>query len=305
MKRILVLYYSQTGDVRRMVESFVEPLDSADVELVWAPIDPDVEYPSPWRNIHRFFNEMPECVLGYPPAIAAPAFSPDDHFDLVVLAYQVWFLSPSPPIQAFFKSEHAQALRGRKVITISVSRNMWHTASIKMQGLLAEAGAVHVDNIVVMHQGPPWATFITTTRTLFTGKKGRLWGIFPPAGIPEDASRRMHSLGTAVAGQLDGLDEPAARPMLRGLGAVEVNRRYVIPEWIASRCFPFWARVIRGFGRVRRPLRHVGIFFFMNFLLLMIITGIPVCILTLPIVYPFVRKPMASYISRLKQPTES
>ena len=76
MKRILVVYYSQSGDVRRAAESFVEPLRSADRELVWSPIVPRVEYPSPWRNIHRFFNEMPECVLGLPPEIAPPASRP-------------------------------------------------------------------------------------------------------------------------------------------------------------------------------------------------------------------------------------
>jgi hypothetical protein len=305
MKRILVVYYSQTGDVRRMAESFVQPLESAGVEVRWAEITPTVDYPCPWRNPHRLFNVMPECVLGLPPEIASPEFSPDDHFDLIVLAYQVWFLSPSPPIQGFFQSEHARVLQGRKVITISVSRNMWHSASIRMKKLLAEAGADHIDNIVVTHQGPPWATFITTTRSLFTGKRDRLWGVFPPAGIPEETDQRMGTLGAAVVRQIDELDDPAAKPFLRGLGAVEVNRRYVIPEVVMSRCLPFWAHVIRGFGRLARPLRHVGIFIFLHFLLFMIITGIPVTIITLPLVYPFIRKPMASYISRLRQPTET
>ena len=114
----------------------------------------------------------------------------------------------------------------------------------------------------------------------------------------------MENLGKAVARRLDTLSDAAPQPLLKGLGAVEVNRRYVIPELVASRCFPVWARIIRGFGRLGRPLRHVGIFLFIHFLLLMIITGIPLTIITLPIVYPFVRRPMASYISRLMQPTE-
>jgi hypothetical protein len=305
MKRILVIYYSQTGDVRRMAEAFVKPLESAGAELVWAEIEPKEVYPSPWRNPHRFFNVMPECVLGLPAEIVPPDFSPGDQFDLIVLAYQVWFLSPSLPIQGFFRTEHARVLRGRKVITISVSRNMWHRASIRMKTLLAQSGAIHSDNVVVTHQGPPWATFITTTRTLFTGKRDRLWGIFPPAGIPEEAAERMSTLGAAVARQSDTLDDPAAGPLLRGLGAVEVNRRYVIPEFVASRVFPLWAHVIRGFGWLGRPLRHVGIFLFIHFLLLMIVLGIPLTIITLPVVYPFVRRRMISYIAHLKEPTEA
>jgi len=304
MKRILVLYYSQSGDVKRVAETLMEPMKAADAELVWAPIVPDVEYPSPWRNIHRFFNEMPECVLGIPPGVTTPSISPDEHFDLIVLAYQVWFLSPSPPIQGFFQTDRVRLLCGCPVITVSVSRNMWHRASLKMRQLLADAGAVHIDNIVVTHQGPAWATFVTTTRTLFTGKRDRLWGVFPPAGIAEGEFERARRLGEALAGQVGTIDFGTGRSLLRGLGAVEVNRRYVIPEWVASQVFPFWARVIRLFGRLGRPWRHVGIFLFIHFLLLMIVTGIPMTILTLPVVYPFVRKPMNGYIARLKQPTE-
>ena len=305
MKRILVLYYSQSGDVKRVAQTLVEPLQGAGVEVPWAEIIPQAEYPSPWRNVHRFFNEMPECVLGYPPEIAPPSFSPDESFDLVILAYQVWFLSPSPPIQAFFRTEHARVLRGRKVLTLTVCRNMWHEASLKMRALLAAAGAVHVDNLVVTHQGPAWATFITTTRTLFTGKRDRLWGVLPPAGIAANELERVRLLGAAMAQRLDRLDDPNGPSLLRGLGAVEVNRRYVIAERVAAGVFPFWARVIRLFGRVGRPLRHVGIFLFIHFLLLMIVVGIPLTIITLPLVYPFVRGRMAEYVARLKQPTEA
>ena len=116
---------------------------------------------------------------------------------------------------------------------------------------------------------------------------------------------KSHALGAAVARQLDALDDPVPRPLLRGLGAVEVSRRYVIPELIMSKCLPFWARVIRAFGGLARPLRHVGIFLLLHFMLLMIITGIPMTIITLPVVYPFIRKPMVSYISRLKRPAET
>jgi hypothetical protein len=44
---------------------------------------------------------MPECILGVPPEIEPPGFDPIEPFDLVVLAYQVWFLSPSLPVQGF------------------------------------------------------------------------------------------------------------------------------------------------------------------------------------------------------------
>ncbi len=305
MKRVLVVYYSQSGEVRRAVEALMEPLRAEGVDLTWSPIVPRVEYPFPWRNVHRFFNEMPECVVGDSPEIAPPAFSPEDPFDLIVLAYPVWFLSPAPPVQSFFRTEHARVFRGRKTLTLTVCRNMWNQAYLKMKGLLAEAGAVHIDNIVATHQGPVWATFITTFRSLLTGKRNRLWGVMPSPGIDDRQLQRLRLLGEAIARQSGALDSPHAQSLLRGLDAAKVNGRYVIAEYVAARVFPFWARVIRRFGRPDRPLRHVGIFLFIHFLLLMIVVGIPLTIVTLPVVYPFVRGRMTAYIAELKQPTEA
>jgi hypothetical protein len=303
MKRVLIVYYSQSGDVARMAEAFAAPLRAAGAELVWEKIEPVAEYPWPWRNVFRFFDVMPECVTELPPAIVPPKFSPHDRFDLVILAYQVWFLSPSLPIQGFLRSEHARVLRGRKVITICVSRNMWHRASERMKAVLAEAGAMHVDNVVVTHQGAPSVTFITTPRALLTGKRGRLGGVLPKAGVHEAQQDRMGLLGETVARQLDTLDDPAAGPLLRGMGAVEVNRRYVVPERVGWRCFRIWARVIRWLGRFGRPLRSVGIFLFVHFLLLLIVLGIPLAMLMMPVTYPFVRKGLEREITRLKEPS--
>ena len=50
----------------------------------------------------------------------------DEQFDLVILAYQVWYLAPSGPITAFLKSEAGRRLlHGRPVVTVIACRNMW------------------------------------------------------------------------------------------------------------------------------------------------------------------------------------
>ena len=62
--RILVLYYSQSGDVTRAVNAFVEPLAASGAGIVWENLRPKTAYPSPWRSLTRFFGVMPDCVLG-------------------------------------------------------------------------------------------------------------------------------------------------------------------------------------------------------------------------------------------------
>lgn len=303
MKRILVLYYSQSGDVRRAAESFVRPLIEAGVELTWEELRPRVEYPSPWRSFQRFFDVMPECVAGLPPPICPPCFDPDQRFDLVLLAYQVWFLSPSLPVQGFFRTEHARVLRDSKVVTLCVCRNMWQVASQTMKRLLRETGAVHIDNVVVTHQGPPMATFVTTTRSLVSGKRDRLLGVLPEAGIHAAELAGLERFGRAIAGQFDALDGAQGRPLLRGLRAVTVNRKYVLPELFGWCGFRTWSRLIRGMGKIGGPCRRLGIMLFGISLPAAIILGIPAMMLGGVLLHPFIRRPLARYIAQLEKPS--
>src|SRR5918992_89863 len=176
-KRILIIYYSQSGEVARIAEAFAGELGAAGAEVAWVALRPLTEYPFPWRSLRRFFDAMPETVLGLPPPIDEPNFDPASRYDLVVIAYPVWFLSPAPPVQAFFRTAAAAALEGADVITISVSRSMWQNASETMKRLLAAAGACHRDNIVVTHQGSSLATLISTPRALLSGRQNSLLGV--------------------------------------------------------------------------------------------------------------------------------
>src|ERR671918_2716532 len=167
-KRILIISYSQSGDVARVADSFAGELRIAGAEVTWEALHPRNEYPFPWRSLRRFFDAMPESILGLPPPIAKPNFDPATRYDLVVIASPVWFLSPAPPVQGFFKTSAAAVLKGADVITISVSRSMWHNASETMKRLLAAAGAYHRDQIAVTHQGSSLATLISTPRALLS-----------------------------------------------------------------------------------------------------------------------------------------
>ena len=60
---------------------------------------------------------------------------------------------------------------------------MWQRASMAMKQLLAAAGASHCDNVAVTHQGSPLVTLISTPRALLSGKRDRLLGVFPSAGV--------------------------------------------------------------------------------------------------------------------------
>src|SRR5665648_426545 len=108
--RVLVLYYSQSGEVADIASLFTTELSRTGVEVTIERLDPETAYPYPWRSIRRFFDAMPESVLGLPPPIRLPGYDPTSRFRLVVLVYPVWFLSPALPVQAFFRLPHALSL---------------------------------------------------------------------------------------------------------------------------------------------------------------------------------------------------
>lgn len=304
MTRILVLYYSQTGQLTRAVQSMMAPLAvRPDVEIHWQNLEPLEPFPFPW-GILRFFDTFPECVHLDPPPIRPVTFAPDARFDLVILAYQVWFLSPSLPVTAFLQSESAQVLRDTPVITFIACRNMWLSAQEKVKTMLAGLGARHVDNIVLTDSGPPWSTFITTPRWMLTGKKEGFWGIFPPAGVSEADIAGAVRFGRVLADSLHLLKSTQG-PLLSGLGAVKVMPNYIAGEKIAHRSFVIWGRLLRAIGRPGNPLRRTVLIGYILFLITMILTVLPVSMLVRFLLQPLVRQRLEAEVRRLEAPSGS
>jgi len=304
MTRILVLYYSQTGQLTRAVQSMLHPLAGRpDVEIVWQNLEPVEPFPFPWGFL-RFFDTFPECVALDPPPIRPMSFSRDAHFDLVVLAYQVWFLSPSLPVTAFLKSPAATVLKDTPVITFIACRNMWLSAQDKMKTMLQDIGARHVDNVVLTDQGPPWATFITTPRWVLTGKKNGFLGIFPPAGVSEAEITAAARFGRALADALPLL-QSLRGPLLSGLAAVKVIPGYVTGEKIVHRSFRIWGGLLRAIGKPGNPLRRLVLVVYIAFLVVMILTVMPISVIVRALLRPLLRKQLDAEVARLEAPSGS
>ncbi len=303
MKRILLIYYSQSGEAARVVAALITPLKTAHHEVTVAVLRPKPEYPFPWRSVGHFFGVLPECHLGPLPELEWLAFEPEQLFDLIILVYQVWFLMPSLPVQSFLQSAEGRVLRDRRIITISVSRNMWHSASEMMKRLLKQCGARHIDNAAVTHQGPAWATFVTTPRALLFGKSNGFWRIFPPAGLGEGELARVGRFGEAIARHLDRRPDVSAAPFLVGLGAVRVNRRYVLADLLGWYWFRAWAHLIKLLGRFGSVPRQAAVYCFVVCLLFSILVLIPLSMVLRLLFSPLVNRPLAAYCRRLEQPS--
>jgi len=286
MKRVLLVHFSQTGQLTRLARRLSSPLAGAgDVELVEEVLRPRRPYPFPWPA-WRFLDVMPETVLLEPPVLEPFAVGADEHFDLVVLAYQVWYLAPSGPMTAFLKSEPGRRLlRGRPVVTVIACRNMWLLAQESVKQLVQEAGGRLLDNVVFTDQGGTLATFVTTPRWLLTGRRNSFWGL-PAAGVAEEETANAARFGLALLDALRAGRECKDAPMLAGLGAARVDPKLIFSERAARRAFSAWSRLIRLGGAPGSIARVPMLALFSICLVAMILTVVPTSLLVQRITRP-------------------
>lgn len=275
MKKILVLSYSQTGQLSDIISNFTKPLkENDDIEVVIKNIIPKQKFPFPWKLI-PFMDAFPESVY-LDGCELEPIEDDENDYDLVILPYQVWFLSPSIPIAAFLKSEYAKKkLKDKPVITLIGCRNMWVMAQEKVKSLLDNLGATLIDNVVLIDQGNSIETFITTPRWMLSGKKDSYLGM-SEAGVSDKDIKNCSRFGRALVYALKNDEEKKKTSLLQGLEAVEVNVKLIKSEKIGTKSFHIWGKLIKKIGKMGNPKRVPVILLYLLFLILMIVTVVPI-----------------------------
>jgi len=185
--KVLVLWWSQSGQLERCMRAFCEPLEGAGWELTYARVEPAVAYPFPW-NVSAFFGQFPETFREE--GVDIEFAPPEGDFDLVITASQVWFLKPSPPFQRLLR-DHPRLFEGRRVLTLVACRNMWIRGWGRLAQRIREAGGVITDRVVAVHSGSVLASYFTTLAWMLTGKRDAL----KPLGKAEIAARTVAEVG--------------------------------------------------------------------------------------------------------------
>jgi len=274
-KRVLVIYYSQSGQLENVLTTMLQPLkDNNAVELTILSLHPSEEFAFPW-SFWKFFDAFPESV--YCDGLPNLPFEMRDpeNFDLIILGYQPWFLSPSLPMSVFMKSDQAKViLKNKPVITVIACRNMWIEAQKTMKELLLSCDASLVDNVVLSDQSGPLESFITTPRWMLTGKRESFWGL-SAAGISSDVIEKSVRFGEAIVKGLARDAEVKNEPMLSGLEAVCVDPRFIASEKIGKRSFRIWGKLIRLFGKRGSWSRRPVLGLYVLFLIALILSVVP------------------------------
>lgn len=304
LKRVLVVNFSQTGQLSDITEQVIAPLRAAGHDVHLETLVPETPFPFPWPIVD-FFDAFPECVQLDAPPLRPLGIAADTPFDLVILTYQVWYLSPALPMTAFLQSaEGRQLICGKPVITLVACRNMWLSAQETMKQLIASAGGRLIDHLAFTDQGHPLATFITTPRWVWTGKKDSFLGL-PPAGVSPEEIRQASRFGLALADGLNNDREKSGQPMLAGLRAVTVIARLAVSERAGRRAFGVWSKLVRLVGKRGQWRRRPVVLLFVVYLFTLIVTVVPISLLLQWLFSPLLRPRLERLKAELEQPSGS
>lgn len=286
MKEVLVVYYSQTGQLLDILENMVSPLKQDNIAVSYYRIIPKEPYEFPWDK-EKFFDCFPESFLRIP-----SGFHPPEEeilrkkYDLVILGYQVWYLTPSIPINSFLISNIGKSLlRDRPVITVVACRNMWIQAQEKMKRLLVQADAKLVGHIALVDRHINHISVITISHWMLSGKKDRYLGIFPKPGISDKDIKEAIKFGAPIKEALLVEDFSNLQENLVKLGAVHINPYLVLTDKRGNVLFSKWANHIIKKGGPGEPPRLKWIRIFNYYLLFAIWVIAPIVFIVFLLTY--------------------
>ncbi len=278
-KKILVVHYSQSGQLTDITDNFVSGLGKNSIENIRVRMQKEFDFP--WTS-ERFFDAMPESVLDIPAAL--DSFHPkEDSYDLIVFAYQPWFLSPSIPATSILANEEfRKRLKNTPVLTIIGARNMWLNSQERVKKVMKECGAKFVGNIVLTDKNNNLVSAVTILHWMLSGKKDSFLGIFPKPGISDNLISGMDKYGQIVNDCLQKNDWEPLQKNLVEAGAVEVKSNLMFIEARAGKLFSIWANII-----IKKKNRRLWLIFYKYYLFIALFVLAPI-VLT---VYMLIFKP--------------
>jgi hypothetical protein len=242
MKRILVIGYSQSGQLDEILANFLKPFQGVEIEQV--KIDTKEAFPFPWTSA-VFFDTMPESVLEEPVELA-PYTLKSSSYDLVILGYQPWYLSPSIPTTSLLKDpKFLSVLKNTPVVTLIGARNMWLNAHESVVGYIEGAGGKVVGNIPLIDRHQNLVSALSILHWMLTGKKERKWGVLPSPGVSDKDIEEVEIFGKKVfegfqKGTYQGLqDEILAEDK------IDIHPSVLLVEMRGKSLFLAWANLIK------------------------------------------------------------
>src|ERR1700757_1993406 len=210
--RILLLYYSYTGQAQKVLEAAGEVFRGRGCDVQTAEIKfTDKRYAEKfsrfpmrrvWPDMLRVLGAQKRNETG---EIQNPDTVRDGDYDLILIGSPTWWDNVSMPLRSFLKSDEARkVLSGKPFAVFVVCRQFWRENLQAVRELAEEQGGRYVDEIHFTYPGDNLRSMLSLTSYLGSGEyRQKYLGLrIPPTNVQPEQLEQTRTFAARLA---DGL----------------------------------------------------------------------------------------------------
>ncbi len=212
--RVLLLYYSYTGQSKKVLDAAGEVFRERGYEVAEAPIEfTDPRYAErfsrfPMRKVWpEFLGMLPAQMLRRTGEIRTRDEVRTGDFDLICIGSPTWWRTVSMPLRSFLKSQEARnLLDGKRFAVFAVCRRYWRENLAGVRKLAEKKGGRYVDGIYFTYPGRQAPSMLSLTSYLGSGEyKNRYLGVkLPPTNISDQQIEESRRFASRIADRVFG-----------------------------------------------------------------------------------------------------
>lgn len=287
-KKVAVFYYTQTGQLKKILNSLLTPLELKGCEVIYKNIETIEPFSFPWTS-EKFYDIFPESRAEIPFTLKKMDFSDVLDADIVVLGYQPWFLAPSIPVASFLKCKETMLyLSGRDVIAVGGARNMWVSAIKSIKTQLEQSGANLTAHIALEDRHNNLISVLTIFRWLINNKK-EATKYLPAAGVSNQDIELLSGLSDDLYNAIESRNFRELQEMIVEKGALRFNPSLYFIENNGNKIWGAWAKWVLKKGKYGDPERRFRLKIFKWYLLTLIFAVSPFGSLFFALTWPLRR----------------
>lgn len=158
-KRVLIVYYSFSGQTQLLIQRLVCGLEQSNHEVVTERLQPVDQLPFPFTSWAMMAKVMVYSFFRWRVPVNQVNDIVYEKWDLVIIAGPTWSYSPSGPVLAFLDKYGRDICEGTTIVPFISCRSYWRTHYWGLKFILNKLGGKVTRPIVYLHcSSEPWRT---------------------------------------------------------------------------------------------------------------------------------------------------
>lgn len=231
--RVLLLYYTYTGQSLKVLEAVGEVFGERGCDVVKAQIElTDRRYADrfsrfPMRRVWPdMLSVLPAQLRRATADIRIPDSAKNGNYDLVCIGSPTWWRATNLPLRSYLKSDHARKLlSGTPFVTFVVCRRYWRENIRTVRRLGQKHGGRYLGGIRFQYPGGQIRSMLSLTSYLGSGEyRDRYLGVsIPTTNVQPSQLDEARNFAASVADTLFARTAPVT-PFDRGRAAADAER---------------------------------------------------------------------------------